>query len=214
MVERAVSRRRPGDGKSGAVEELGKNVHDRDEFWIELERGGEGLGLAEMALGDVGGEPGRGIVELLAKPHSPADRLHSADDMEDRVDAAVGLDGKQLAVGLADLFWAPVERHDPQALGPFELSVRHRAGCCRRRRQLGPRQGDLEGPADAAAECPLDLVARHLAHLIAGEVVDGEALARLPDGEIELHVLGIGADPSAGVVEVEPAVATFPAGIV
>ena len=83
MVERAVGRRRPGDGKPRAVEELGKNVHDRDEPRIEMERGGEGLGLAEMALGDVRGEPGRGIVELLAKPHSPADRLHRADDMED-----------------------------------------------------------------------------------------------------------------------------------
>ena len=116
-------------------------------------------------------------------------------------------------MGLADLLGAPVERHDPQALGPLELPVRHRAGCCRRRRQLGPWQRDLEGPADAAAERSFDLVARHLAHLIAGEVVDGEALARLPDGEIELHVLGIGADPSAGIVEVEPAVAALPSGI-
>ena len=214
VVERAVGRRRPGDGKPRAVEELGKDVHNRDELRIEMERGGEGLGLAEMALGDVGGEPGRGVVELLAKPRSPADRLHRADDMEHRVDAAIRLDGEELAVGLADLLWAPVECHDPQALGPFELPVRHRAGCCRRRRQLGPWQRDLEGPADAAAEGPLDLVARHIAYLIAGEVVDGEALARLPDGEIELHLLGIGADPSAGVVEVEPAVATLPAPIV
>ena len=216
VVERAVGRRRPGDRKSGAVEELGEDVHDRDKPRVEMERGGERLGLTEMALGDVGGEPGRGIVELLAKPRPPADRLHRADDMEHRVDAAVGLDGKQLAVGLADLLWAPMERHDAQALGPLELPVRHLAGCCRRRRQLRPWQRDLEGPADAAAEGPLDLVARHLACLIAGEVIDGEALARLPDGEgeIELHVLGMSADPSAGVVEVEPAFATFPAGIV
>ena len=214
VVERAIGRRRPGDGKSGAVEELRKNVHDRDEPRIEMERCGERLGLAEMALWNVGGEPGRGVVELLAKPRSPADRLHRTDDMEHRIDAAIGLDGKQLAVGPADLLRAPVERHDPQALGPLELPVRHRAGCCRRRRQLGPWQGDLEGPTDAAAERPLDLVAWHLAHLIAGEVVDGEAVARLPDGEIELHLFGVGADPPASVVEVEPAVTTLVAPIV
>ena len=114
-------------------------------------------------------------------------------------------------MGLADLLWAPMERHDAQALGPLELPVRHLAGCCRRRRQLRPRQGDLEGPADAATEGPLDLVARHFAHLVAGEVIDGEALARLPDGELELHVvLDMSADPPAGVVEVEPAVPPFP----
>ena len=216
MVERAVGRRRPGDRKAGAMEELGEDVHDRDKPRVEMERGGERLGLAEMTLRDMRGEPGRGVVKLLAKPHAPADRLHRADDMENRVDTAVGLDGKQLAVGLADLLWAPMERHDAQALGPLELPVRHRAGYCRRRRQLRPRQGDLEGPTDAAAERPLDLVARYLAHLIAGEVVDGQALARLPDGEgeIELHILGMSADPSARVVEVEPAFATLVAPIV
>jgi hypothetical protein len=87
------------------VEELGKDVHNRDEPRIEMERGGEGLGLAEMALRDVGGEPGRSVVELLAKPRAAADRLHRADDMEHRVDAAVGLDGEELyneAVALKD----------------------------------------------------------------------------------------------------------------
>ena len=83
VVERAVGRRRPGDGKPRAVEELRKNVHDRDEPRVEMERCGERLGLTEMTLRDMGGETGRSIVELLAKPHSPADRLHRADDMED-----------------------------------------------------------------------------------------------------------------------------------
>ena len=91
--------------------------------------------------------------------------------------------------------------------------MRHRADITRRRRQLRSRQRDLEGPPHTATERPLDLVARHVAHVIAGEIVDGQALARFSHGEIELHLLGIGADPPASVVEVEPAVAALVATV-
>ena len=105
---------------------------------IEIERCGQARGLLEMALGDVGGEPGCSVVELLPKPGAAADRLHRTDNMEHRINAAVGLDGKQLAMCLADLLWGAVERDHAEACGPGERAVRHRAGIGSRRGQLRP----------------------------------------------------------------------------
>ena len=184
MVERAVGGGGAEDREAGAVEELGEHVHRGHEIRIDAEAPRQGRRLEPVPLGDVGREPRGGGLEPAAKPDAAADRLHRAHDREHRVEAPPRLDGEQFAVRAADLLRRAVERHDPQPARPAQRAVLHRPLDWLGRRQRRSGQEDLERPAGAAGELPLDLLPRHGALRVARPVVDAGRLPRGLDGQL------------------------------